>query len=58
MIIKNGEMTLLVADTDRAIDQATGVAVDSRRLHRQFQDVAAGWLQVRCDDDGHPVRSI
>ncbi len=29
MIIKNGEMTLLVADTDRAIDQATGVAVDS-----------------------------
>ena len=29
MIIKNGEMTLLVADTDRAIDQATGVAVDT-----------------------------
>jgi hypothetical protein len=29
MIIKNGEMTLLVANTDRAIDQATGVAVDS-----------------------------
>ena len=29
MIIKNGEMTLLVADTNRAIDQATGVAVDS-----------------------------
>ena len=29
MIIKNGEMALLVADTDRAIDQATGVAVDS-----------------------------
>jgi len=29
MIIKNGEMTLLVTDTDRAIDQATGVAVDS-----------------------------
>jgi hypothetical protein len=29
MIIKNGEMSLLVADTDRAIDQATGVAVDS-----------------------------
>ncbi len=29
MIIKNGEMTLLVADTDRALDQATGVAVDS-----------------------------
>jgi len=29
MIIKNGEMTLLVSDTDRAIDQATGVAVDS-----------------------------
>jgi flagellar basal body-associated protein FliL len=29
MIIKNGEMTLLVVDTDRALDQATGVAVDS-----------------------------
>lgn len=29
MIIKNGEMTLLVADTDRAIDQATGIAVDN-----------------------------
>jgi hypothetical protein len=29
MIIKNGEMTLLVADTHRAIDQATGIAVDS-----------------------------
>ncbi len=29
LIIKNGEMTLLVADTDRAIDQATGVAVDT-----------------------------
>jgi hypothetical protein len=29
MIIKNGEMALLVSNTDRAIDQATGVAVDS-----------------------------
>jgi hypothetical protein len=29
MIIKNGEMTLLVADTDRALDQATGIAVNS-----------------------------
>ncbi len=29
MIIKNGEMALLVADTDRAIDQATGVAIDT-----------------------------
>lgn len=29
MIIKNGEMTLLVANTDQAIDQATGVAVDT-----------------------------
>jgi hypothetical protein len=29
MIIKNGELALLVADTDRALDQATGVAVDS-----------------------------
>ena len=29
MIIKNGEMALLVANTDRALDQATGVAVDS-----------------------------
>lgn len=29
MIIKNGEMALLVADTDRAIDQATSVAVDT-----------------------------
>lgn len=29
MIIKNGEMALLVANTDRAIDQATGVAVDT-----------------------------
>ena len=29
MIIKNGELTLLVADTDRALDQATSVAVDT-----------------------------
>ncbi len=29
LIIKNGEMTLLVADTDRALDQATSVAVDT-----------------------------
>lgn len=29
MIIKNGEMTLIVADTDRALDQATGIAVNS-----------------------------
>jgi hypothetical protein len=29
MIIKNGEMTLLVADTDRALDQATDIAVNS-----------------------------
>ena len=29
MIIKNGEMALLVIDTDRALDQATGVAVDT-----------------------------
>jgi len=29
MIIKNGEMTLLVSNTDQAVDQATGVAVDS-----------------------------
>jgi len=29
MIIKNGEMSLMVANTDRAIDQVTGVAVDS-----------------------------
>jgi hypothetical protein len=29
MIIKNGEMTLLVSDTDRALDQATGIAVNS-----------------------------
>ena len=29
LIIKNGEMTLLVADTDRALDQATNVAVDT-----------------------------
>ncbi len=29
MIIKNGEMSLMVINTDRAIDQVTGVAVDS-----------------------------
>lgn len=29
LIIKNGEMTLQVADTDRALDQATSVAVDT-----------------------------
>lgn len=29
LIIKNGEMTLLVADTDRALDQATSVATDT-----------------------------
>ena len=29
MIIKNGEITLLVTDTDRALDQATSVATDT-----------------------------
>ena len=29
LIIKNGEITLLVADTDRALDQATSVATDT-----------------------------
>jgi hypothetical protein len=29
LIIKNGEMALLVANTDRALDQATSVAVDT-----------------------------
>jgi len=29
LIIKNGEMTLLVLDTDRALDQATSVATDT-----------------------------
>jgi hypothetical protein len=29
MIIKNGEMTLIVADTDRALEQATDIAVNS-----------------------------
>jgi hypothetical protein len=29
LIIKNGEVTLLVADTDRALDQATSVATDT-----------------------------
>ncbi|MFN8595111.1 MAG: hypothetical protein U0559_02885, partial [Anaerolineae bacterium] len=29
MIIKNGEMSLMVANTDRAIDQVTSAAVDS-----------------------------
>ena len=29
MIIKNGEMNLLVADTDQAIDRVTGVAVET-----------------------------
>ena len=29
LIIKNGEMTLLVPDTDRALDQATSVATDT-----------------------------
>ena len=29
LIIKNGEMNLMVANTDRAIDQVTGIAVDS-----------------------------
>jgi hypothetical protein len=29
MIVKNGEMSLMVLNTDRAIDQVTGIAVDS-----------------------------
>lgn len=29
MIIKNGEMNLMVLDTDRALDQVTGIAVDN-----------------------------
>jgi hypothetical protein len=56
LIIKNGEMTLLVADTDRALDRATGVAGRFGRLHRQFQDVAARRLQICVDDDGHSIR--
>ncbi len=58
MIIKNGEMALLVSDTDRALDQATGVAVDSGGYIVQLQDVAARRLQICRAHDGHPVRSI
>jgi hypothetical protein len=41
MIIKNGEITLLVADTDRAVDQATSVAVDTGG----YIVAAKTWLQ-------------
>ncbi len=49
MIIKNGEMTLLVSDTDRALDQATGVAVDSGG----YVVSSKTWLQ-----DGHKYASL
>ncbi len=49
MIIKNGEMTLLVADTDRALDQATGIAVDSGG----YIVSSKTWLQ-----DGHKYASL
>lgn len=49
MIIKNGEMALLVANTDRAIDQATGVAVDSGG----YIVSSKTWLQ-----DGHKYAAL
>jgi hypothetical protein len=49
MIIKNGEMSLLVADTDRALDQAIGVAVDSGG----YIISSKTWLQ-----DGHKYAAL
>lgn len=57
-IIKNGEMNLLVADTDRAIDQVTGIAVDSGGYIISSQTTLRGDLKFATLTLGVPVEQF
>lgn len=57
-IIKNGEMNLLVADTDRAIDQVTSIAVDSGGYIISSQTVLRGDLKFATLTLGVPVEQF
>lgn len=54
-IIKNGEMNLLVADTDRAIDQVTNIAVTSGGYIISSQTTMRGEVKVATLTLGVPV---
>ena len=54
-IIKNGEMNLLVADTDRAIDQVTNIAVTSGGYIISSQTTMRGDVKVATLTLGVPV---
>jgi hypothetical protein len=54
-IIKNGEMNLLVADTDRAIDQVTNIAVTSGGYIISSQTTLRGEVKVATLTLGVPV---
>lgn len=54
-VIKNGEMNLLVADTDRAIDQITNIAVDSGGYIISSQSILRGDLKFATLTLGVPV---
>lgn len=54
-VIKNGEMNLLVADTDRAIDQVTSIAVDSGGYIISSQTALRGEVKVATLTLGVPV---
>lgn len=54
-VIKNGEMNLLVADTDRAIDQVTNIAVDSGGYIISSQSTLRGDLKFATLTLGVPV---
>jgi len=57
-IIKNGEMNLLVADTDRAIDQVTSIAVDSGGYIISSQTALRGDLKFATLTLGVPVEQF
>jgi hypothetical protein len=54
-IIKNGEMNLLIADTDRAVDQVTNIAVDSGGYIISSQTTMRGDVKVATLTLGVPV---
>ncbi len=54
-IIKNGEMNLFVADTDRAVDQVTNIAVDSGGYIISSQTAMRGDFKVATLTLGVPV---
>lgn len=57
-IIKNGEMNLLVADIDRALDQVTNIAVDSGGYIISSQVAMRGDLKVATLNLGVPVEQF